>query len=122
MKTTDQSEILIVDLYTRMYNPDLWAKDLWEALFRHVNAHEWRSLNNLLIDLKNFEEYLTEQRSFYWGFIPPGGITQTYPKTKDFHPVWMNAYSDNVYLIEFVEDRKKGIRQLRITKQDWQDE
>lgn len=119
-KSSNSNEPIIIDLWTRYKDASLFARDLWQALFRHTEAYKWRSLDNFLIDLKYFQDYIEKGEFFYWGFIGDSGHTKIHPY-KDFHPVYMDAYLDNIYLIQLVSNTQKGELFLKITKQefDW---
>jgi hypothetical protein len=68
----------------------LFARKLWEQLFRMTDAGSFRSLDNFLCDLDIFEEMFAKHgpQTFYWEFHRRTGITTI----TDFDPEEQDCY------------------------------
>jgi len=67
------NEVLIHTINIRGDYPcnKLYARKIWEALYRHAGGKDFKSFDNFLIDLRCFEEQLDKQVGeasavFYW--------------------------------------------------------
>lgn len=72
-------EPIIIDQRTDVSDAGYAARRLWQVLYKLTNAHAWRSLDNFLVDLKVFEEYVDKvystdgfKLSFYWQWHESG--------------------------------------------------
>jgi hypothetical protein len=83
------NKVTDIDILTDMYSPGLYARKIWEALFRRVHAREWRSLDSFLCDLRIFEQLIKDRRdpvTFYWEYGNNG-----YTQVLDAPDIWSDG-------------------------------
>jgi len=76
---------------------DATAMQLWEALFREVEAWKWKSLYDFLCDLSLFEEKFADNEEviFYWKYDSTAGITSVSSSPERY------SIYDGVYRIQY---------------------
>lgn len=70
MQTTHQ-----INIRTAMYSESLFARKLWEKLFRLVHAETFASLDSFLCDLAIFQRLLVSEKPFFWTYDSRSGYT-----------------------------------------------
>lgn len=73
--------MVIIDIRTTIYSPGLYARIIWQQLFKLSNAKDFNNLDSFLCDLKTMENMiLGGMRKFYWQYNPSGytNLTQYY--------------------------------------------
>lgn len=104
------------------------ARRLVEVLFRTFNAHEWKSLDNIFIDARNFEDTLSELwtetffttdkakwicygvRGIYWSYSTSGATyVQSFPEPGYYR---ISFRDKTTIMIEYVGDYNDHSSQL----------
>lgn len=94
----------VLNIRTNMDSPGLFARMIWEELFRRAEAHRFPSLDSFLCDLDIFRKTIDQCdsfASFIWAYDQDSGWTEIF-NSSNYYFYFNEGNQNSGFVVDFV--------------------